>query len=335
MTDLLHLDPESYRVYILASARKHLLVEGRQDRRAFLALQDEYAVHLGEGARDAFDIDTAENLRGFGDGVGNREKVESVLASTASRPYAAKLVGFVDRELRGFECNGEARDAIGGHHQQGRLVWSRGHSLESYCLDFRLLRRPLRAFSPTDHFDKALKLLQRLLPQLLLVGCALTLAGNRTRLMRITRGSVSWEVLGLSNGGVLLDTENWLARLKRLQKLDPCRAGQLVTAYISCWSTLSGSPHEVLRWMCDGHLGLALVWAAYGRCVYEVCGSMEEQARRNEVQRVLMTEENARLNACVDSWAQGALEGTSEYPRCVFELLGLHQPAERPADSAC
>lgn len=80
-------------------------------------------------------------------GPSKRERVEYVCAKALNTPEARKLVGFVDREFREFEQGDTLRDLLDGHQTVGRVVWSRGHSIENYNLDGYILRQSLRNHS--------------------------------------------------------------------------------------------------------------------------------------------------------------------------------------------
>ena len=168
--------PAEYRNILRMTRRTHLLVEGKMDKRFFSTLIDEWRqedlVGVSTSGFDV-DIDTAETLIEFLPPLGNREKVEIICQEVAKTDFAVRLVGFVDREYREFCANpGELEDTIRGHHIEGRLIWSRGHSFENYFFDTDVLHTPLRDSCTADNTEVALVLLKRVLPSLLRIACA-------------------------------------------------------------------------------------------------------------------------------------------------------------------
>jgi hypothetical protein len=134
---MIQYTPAEFRNFLMMSHDKHLLVEGIDDKIAFKLLFEELS-----GKHD-IKIDTAERLINFERPLGNREKVEEICRTVTGRSFADKLVGFVDREFREFEWDNDIRDNLGQHKVDGRLVWSRGHSIENYFFDFIILREAL------------------------------------------------------------------------------------------------------------------------------------------------------------------------------------------------
>ena len=120
--------PNDYHHYIRFSTKRHILVEGRDDKRLLKALLNEL---IGEPAMRTVEIDTAEQLIGFDEIAENRKKVEAVNDRIANKPYGNKIVCFVDREFRGFDLD-RMHDDVGEHRVSGRLVWTRGHSVEFF-----------------------------------------------------------------------------------------------------------------------------------------------------------------------------------------------------------
>ena len=88
---------DDYIIYIFASHKKRLLVEGSDDYRLFCRLFD---LFTEKGA--SIDIDDASCLIGFETAIGNREKVELVCSTLRGKDFSNKFVGFVDRDYRGF-----------------------------------------------------------------------------------------------------------------------------------------------------------------------------------------------------------------------------------------
>jgi hypothetical protein len=275
-----------------------------------------------DARRDAIDIDSAQDLIGFNRSLGNREKVEEICASVEDTPYAQRLVGFVDRDFRGFEIGASLGDDVGRHTVLGRLVWSRGHSAENYFFEFATLREPLRDFSVTEYFDRALDRFETVLEPTIGLACAATLAGRECNLLWVIP-KINWRMVQVSPPAVTLARAIWQEALVERHNLTPLQADAL-GARLDTWRRLvSASDYSVVRWLCHGHAGLAFIWAVYARCVFDVCDEAEPSVREGHARRVLKAEESVRFNACAARWARRALRDECEYPMEVLRLLGL------------
>lgn len=328
-------DLESYRTWLRMSEHRHLLVEGSGDKQVFLLFLDEFSRQpdSAESTRDVR-IDSAENLIDFGTGVGNREKVEKVCESVSGSKCAERLVGFVDRDFRGFERGEVLEDSVQDHKVSGRLVWSRGHSMENYYFDFDTLRKPLRVLSDSSQFGKALSLFEVVFEPTIRLACAASLAGAALGRLTLVKGSVDQEILELGPSGeqgLAVDAGKWKATLTGRHHATSELAQQLVESFLF-WSTAAQScDFQVVRWMCHGHVGLAYIWAAYSRCVLEVCRHEDygEREAAREASRIMQLRESVRFNACAGEWVQRALGDHCSYPAEVFRLLGVRIPDSR------
>jgi len=327
----LSYDLPSYRNYVRFSHTRHLLVEGRSDKRLFQALFDQLSTRVNlPNHGGCVEIDTAESLINFpnaAEGIGNREKVERVCQSVEGQPFAEKLVGFVDREFREFDFAPDLRDRISGHKVSGRLVWSRGHSIENYLFDFDILRRPLRSLSTTDRFREALDLFETVFQTTIRLACAASIAGYRLGKLNLVSKSVNWEVLTIdpAQGQLALDYDAWKQKLVKRHSL-PAEQTSALVEQVRSWSSVVGSSDwHIARWMCHGHIGLAFVWAAYGRCVHEVChrASSDHKKAAAEARKVLKADSSVRFNVCAEWWVQRALGNHCDWPVEVLQLLGL------------
>jgi hypothetical protein len=326
----LQYDPAGYRGYIQYSHEKHLLVEGRDDKRVFALLLDEFFGQMVQGTgskRDNIKIDSAEHLVDFGIPIGNREKVEMICDSVSTLPYADRLVGFVDREFREFERDPSIDDRIGRHKVTGRLVWSRGHSIENYYFDFDTLRQPLRTFSVIDYFRDVFELFERIFEQTIRLACAASLAGDELQRLKPIKSSADRDIFDIAFSGsevtLTIKLNAWKACLLNKQRLSEGTADGILEHFRLWYDRVKEADFRIVRWMCHGHIGLAFIWAAYSRCVCEVCQRAGRSNPETEARRILKAEESVRFNTCAEVWARRALGNQSEYPVEVLKLLGL------------
>jgi hypothetical protein len=316
----------SYRSYLNYSHDRHLLVEGRDDKRVFELFLDELFEQTSYPEIRRVCIDTAENLIEF-EKAGNREKVEAVCESVSEMPYSDMIVGFVDREFRRFDYEPHLTDSIEGHLISNRLIWSRGHSIENYYFDFELLRQPLRLFSVTDRFSEALDLFESVFEKAIRLACIISLASYEVEMLDPARGSIGREIFRIKQEGDItleLDLDTWQFILTEQIRLTTGMTDRLIERFLSWAEHIEKTDFEVVRWICHGHIGIAVIWAVYSCCVGWICRQQdcEEDAER-EARRVLKADESVRFNACAEYWVQKSLGNHCLYPQKVFDLLGL------------
>jgi hypothetical protein len=319
LSDVLSYDPASYRNKIRMSSIKHLLVEGKDDRKLFKVLLEELL-----GSSHDIKVDSAENIN-FGYAIGNREKVEIICNSLSNSSHADKILGFVDREFRGFEIGEVINDTIGAHNIVGRVVWSRGHSVENYYFDFDVLRKPLRSFTATPFFDDALSLLESHLSEVLRLACATSLTGYELGYINVLKRSIDTQTISLSiiDEEVHFDLSHWNDTLIKRQGLVPATAESVINTYETWINRLKNLDANIIRWLCHGHTGLAFIWAAYAACVQHTCYLAGVQDHNKEARNVLKAEESVRFSVCADIWTQKACRNLAEHPIEIFKQMGL------------
>jgi hypothetical protein len=315
--------PSEYRNWIRMSYRKHILVEGSDDKRLFIILLRELGVE-----RSDIDIDSAEALTGFGN-LGNRERVEEICRSVVGKAYAGKLVGFVDREYREFQFAPVVVDNINQHLVVERLVWSRGHSAENYFLEYDILEDPMLAFGVSDYAADALEVFEDCTPSAIRLGSCLSLAAEQAirdgviGSAKMIRGCLSTAVIAQVRPDIVLDRQAFHKELVSKQRASNQMAHKFLDLVDKYESHLSGCEVTTLRWLCHGHLGLSLMWTIYARCVIETSNQAGHGASVHEGQRVLRADESVRFNACAQAWAKKAASNQVDWPSDVLQLLGV------------
>lgn len=322
-------DPAGYRNLLRMSNRKHLLVEGKDDKRLFKILLDE----LYDGKHN-IDIDAAECLIDTGI-PRNGDKVEEVCRSVEGTQLASKLVGFVDREFRDFGIGEALQDHINKHKVSGCLVWSRGHSVENYYFDFRTLRHPLRTFSVTEYFDEALSLFEEVMPATIRLACTISLVGDEAlrndliKKLMILDDSVSAEFLTINSPNIDLDRTMLKGKMTEEKNVPSELADQVILSLNSWQARVEAADFDVVRWLCRGHTGLSLIWKAYSRCVFSVCQRAGATNPAAEAQKALSAQETHRFNLCTEFWTRKALGSQTDYPLEVLRMLELPEPVFR------
>lgn len=327
----MQFNESDYRRYVMMSHRCHLLVEGRDDKRLFGILFEE----LFDG-ESTIDIQSAEDFDALG-GMGSREFVEFVEASIHSREYAQRFVAFVDREFREFEYGPPVLDRLKTHRVYNRLIWSRGHSIENYLFDFETVRRTIRAFCVSEYHVLALRHYKRVFCDSVRMGCAVTLASielqktNHISHLDLLKNSLNWECLRVDEGVLEVDYQALATILTRRMRMDQTRAKHCIEVLGQWHKVAREADYEVCRWLCHGHIGLSILWTAFGSCVYQAALESGNTRPQDEVQKVLRACETVRFNACLDGWCTKVIDDECPYPSEILTLFSLNPRAYKPA----
>lgn len=313
----LFYSPAGYRIMVAMSSSKFILVEGEDDKRSLMYLKSEL-----------FSKDTSIRIHGanqirFGTDIGNRERVEQICQAVKGKNYATRFVGFVDREFREFELGDKIIDLISCHNIIDRLIWSRGHSIENYYFDFKILYRPLRHYSTTSFYEDALILFEQVFEQAIKVACAIGLAAYEHGLLKPAKSSINWEILVLKSYKLTINLQEWEKILVQKQKIQKVEANFLIGSFQTWLEKVSETDFKSIKWLCHGHIGITFIWATYARCLFEVCRKAGVSEPQREVRKVLGADETVRFNGCASEWAQQVSNQSCEYPSDIFEYLGL------------
>lgn len=344
------IDPISrYKLKLEFSHKIHLLVEGKTDKILFERLFDEIFYQTNQRlSRDDIFIDSAELLTGFSKfkaRLGNRERVELIYQKLKNESCASKLVGFVDREFREFDISEIIQDKLSEHNIQGRLVWSRGHSIENYFFDISILRDTLRILSFTEWLNDALKAFENIIFSTIRLACAISLAAKDSKYIKAVQNSIDWQIVEIHDLNVSLRIDDWKQSLLKNQKFSDEIVKEIVERYIYSHSIIETTDFSVVRWICHGHIGINTIWAVYIRCVYEVClkkfqvdlaQTSQDSANLEEIRVKAARQEANQLHekikkdiithVCGCHWASKIIGNQFDYPLKVLTLLGIHLP---------
>jgi hypothetical protein len=306
-----------YISYVLTSHKRKLLVEGSDDNRLFNRLVDVF-----DKQRKLVDIDNASQLIGFDQPIGNREKVELVCSTIEGTKFSEKLVGFVDREYRGFNWNLELQDQIQAHYVSGRLVWTRGHSIENYYFDFNTLRDPISTLSTTIYYQSALRLFEKIFEKAVRLACVASLLSVEIGNYQIIKSAMTWEMLSIIDNDLTIDLTKLTRTLRK--KNAPENIINLIKDRFDYYNGLVfTADYEIVRWICHGHMGLSFIWAAFKRSVYEVSKADGCEDPKNEVNRALEARDEIRFNTCAIKWIERSLGNECTFPSEILRMLSL------------
>jgi hypothetical protein len=305
-----------YRNKLRMTRHSILLVEGPQDRQAFQVLIAEARDAGWQTDRDMV-IDTAVSIIAGEEGVtNNREKVERVFEGLDRLPAGTRAAGFVDRDYRGFNL-AVLSDEIEGHHQVGQhLVWSRGHSIENYFFDYVIMHHTIRSVAMTEQYDAAIRVLEARFDTLIRLACAIALAGKEHNRLTMLPATIDSDTITFSEFSVDVAEGTWLNRLTR-HGCDEGLAQAIIQSHRTWHGALADVPPATIRWLCHGHVGFRVIWAAYGLCIRHSGGDDSEVARTRRAPDLTWFDVSAH------AWAQRATTGTVDWPEAVLTILGF------------
>lgn len=310
---------DAYRIVIRISADRRIMVEGNSDRNIFLRLFG--ALKDSGQLRQSVVIDTAEHIESPPNRtMSNREKIEAICVSLKGTAEAHRFVGFVDREFRNFTLSEPVSDDVGGHYVADRLMWSRGHSIENYFFDYPTFSYAVKCLSASEHCFEALARLEPIFPSVLQLACAMGLAARAHGKLDAIRHTVRWQELRL-HGAVAIDKAAWVHHVQKEHHWTET-GSETVSEAVDIWlAKLKRCDHDTVRWLCDGHLGVAVSLAAYERAVYDVTDADTKAAH---------TALTARREQCLMSsameWARRACSGSAVWPEALIQLLSASAP---------
>lgn len=301
----------------------HILLEGSRDK-AFFARMCEAALDVLP--EDHVAITTAEELRSDVSILGNRDKVEHVCNLIERKHFQSRFVGFVDREFREFTCSESIRDELRSHCRKGRLVWSRGHSIENYLFEYQVIRQTLLDFSTNDDVGrKALEVLQAQFQEIMRIACALGMAAFRQKQLEVVRRTVNWKTMQLTDGKFQWDIGEWNTALAQGSGLiESCRVS-LVEGFQQWHEIAKMSDPNDVRWACDGHIGFKLIWAAYVRAVNDIAATIPNIKPKytNQREKLLSIDDAVKFKSSTSYWADMKGADINDSPALCLDMLGI------------
>jgi hypothetical protein len=303
---------EAFRIRLWQTNAKVILVEGPEDQRAIRFLVERHRAEKGGTARSV-QVDTAAIVDlPPGAAHGNREKVEWCCEHIDS----PKLYCFADREFRGFTIADEIRDEIEDHQVNGRLVWSRGHSIENYYFDAQILDPPLTYLAALSQvLAPALDLFKEVFPTLLQQIGALSLVGRELANLERIEASIQWSMFAIAGSKIEVNLAAWKTNLRAVNMSDDVidKVTQTYERYIS---TVVAADLETVRWLCHGHIGMRIIWCAFAYCAYHASNQDDREPRQ-----VLQTAAKLRAASCARSWVEQSISGQATFPQVLIQML--------------
>ena len=308
-----------------------LLVEGKDDSIFFQLIRDELLKLVDRSnvgqmkALSCIEIDTAEIIKSPQDNpIGNRSKVEYICKMADDLSLNQSLVGFVDREFREFNLSPYFEDCLKVQNNIGRVVWSRGHSVENHLFEFVILRDTLRDIGINSMYpiQDALDIFKMNFKSIIALSCATSLAAKDVALIKALEATMPPSCFTFNDCDIHMNMHEWNNFLCQNIRLDSLRSKKFLDQFIYYLEIANGADFETLRWLCHGHIGLNFISSAFEACMNKMLESQHysvEQKKRG----VDKTDRFIRFST---SWIQKQLRESHNFentPIKCFQMLGF------------
>jgi hypothetical protein len=319
----------AYQVLLKTNKHKRLLVEGKDDKQFFRLLIHELS-RYGKGKLDKIIVDSASDFidskhlideEDSRKALGNREKVERICNLISGESYASQLIGFVDREFREFDYE-NLIDQLQVHKIDGRVVWSRGHSIENYLFDRETLSETLKFHLAEAWFENAIDLFDKYFESMILIACSISMSARELeKITKLKDSAINWKMLKLSSGEIYLETDKWTNELTSMKKISINEARIMIEKYELWLRRISCADFNIVRWICHGHIGFNAILALFRFCIARSCpdeniGSPEKYLGNFKNEK--------HFNFCTNVWLKKVINNQCEHPLEVFRELGFH-----------
>jgi len=320
-------DPRSYRVYLMNSKYKHILVEGKDDKYLVERLYQDFLAETGKHTENQIHVDSADDFI-KGDELipfsNNRQKVKYIANSVIGKPYSGKFIGFVDRELDEFEWDyeyhSELKDIINTHDIIKRLILSRGHSIENYIFDISILCDVLESLSSITYTNQVIHNFRETFESTLRIACSVGLAASKAQVLQKADSTIDYSLLEIaSSTEVAFEFEEWVKKLVD-KGISTTQEQNLRLNYIAYNEQVAKASMSLVKWICPGHIGFDFIKALYERCVLDMCPSTKD---KNKERSGITWASKKLLYTCINYWVKKSPQNQDDYPRVISELLGL------------
>ncbi|MEG3439965.1 DUF4435 domain-containing protein [Pannus brasiliensis CCIBt3594] len=328
----LQLTPEEYVTEIIMSEDRFLLLEGSDDQDFFTLICNYLKKNGAQISAEKLDslksivIDTAERIQGE---IGNRDKIEKIceLVSQESSNVNRRVVGFVDREFRGFEYDNYLKDHIKTHKINNRLIWSRGHSIENYFFEISTLKEAFNDYLVSSFYQEAFEIFESKFNHTLRIACALSLAGLSANLLKLIDRSLDWQCIDITSTSIEINLEKWSDILmSRKFNLDQLRIRNLFNQFETYLNRTDQCDIETLRWLSHGHIGFNFMFVVYTKCLFIATSSDQRKNPSDEAKKVNKNKDT-RFPTVANAWIRSKsveFQGndTHDFPlRCFWILV--------------
>lgn len=305
----LQYDIATYLTSVKMSSKIRVLVEGVDDRSHVSNIISSFF----KSAK--YKIDLASEIKGSCSVTmkNNRAKIEKIHNSTKGNNEYTRLVFLCDREVRGFSFDPVILDNVPGHFIDGNLSWTKGHSIENYFLDLRLVTTGLRFLTSSAHKDSAIQLFESHFESSIRLIAKLTLASREFGSSAFPCGAIKWENITVTpQGGVSIDSSSiknprWPEFKKILNGFNTC---------------VDNSDVEICALLCRGHTAIVMLKRIFAACLFSTISSTGDKAAAEYDANALENiSERIVSNALSEAWIGSVRSGNADYPAPLIEAI--------------
>lgn len=317
--------PQEYRIYLMNSSEKHILVEGKNDKYfiertlSYLANQ----IKKPELTEQVL-VDSAESLIKADSGTGNnKQKIQEIAKSIVGKSYSQRFIGFVDRDFDMFDWDYEQtqilQDNFPGHNIEERIIRTRGHSLENYLFELDIVSKFFDINTTIPNAQTATNLFRQIFKSVIYSACTVGLAATKSSLLQRIESGIVWRnFIELTSGEINFLLEEWLNFLTDERGIPDCKILELKQNYKIYIQPINQTSFEIVKWLCHGHIGYDFLREAYIKCVMQIIKDSKEADSK-----VNWTTKDKMFQQLINYWVQEIFSNNRIYFQEIFEMLDL------------
>jgi Protein of unknown function (DUF4435) len=267
-------------------------VEGNDDSIFFQLIKDELIKKSNENNLvdlTSIEIETPVCIKApDGEILGNRGKIELICNTADQISFRGLLLGFVDREFREFALDGKIQDILNSHNKVGRVIWSRGHSLENYFFEFEKLRDGLRDYGINSSYPivEVLDLFKFNFDEIVDTACAISLSAKKNSLIEVIENSLDSSIFDFTDNQIKFNLTKWDHFLYSKKKLDESRRTSLIVEFNNFSTMINDCEDQTTRWLCHGHIGIKFIYSAFEACIIRICDMKNVSPDERRIRKV-------------------------------------------------
>ena len=269
--------PQQYRIYLMNSSQKHILVEGKNDKYFLERMLSYLANKINKPElTEQVSVDSAEYLIKADSGTGsNKEKVEEIANSVVDKDYSHKFIAFLDRELYLFDWDYEQtqilQDNFPRHNIEKRIIRTRGHSLENYLFEVDIVSNFFNLNTTISNPQAATNLFRKIFKSVIYSACTIGLAATKSSLLQKIADSIFWRnFIELTSGKINFLLEDWLNFLIDKRSVSDSKNSEIKHNYKIYIQLINQTSFDIVRWLSHGHIGYDFLREAYIKCFMEI-----------------------------------------------------------------
>lgn len=307
----LKYDIPNYVASVKMSAKKRILVEGKDDKSHIKNLLN--VTSRGHKVK----VDTAENLKGdcARTAKNNRAKIEKIHEITKQTLNHENLHFLCDREFLRFEITDHIDDLMSGDEVDGNLNWTIGHSLENYFIKEDIVCRAYRFLCGSEYKNDAEELYKKVFGSALKLIATITLAAKAVERCSFPAGTIKWNDFKVESGTLNFDIEEW-------RKLNNnSMADNFYNEYRKFLPIVNKTNALICSRICRGHTAMVLLQRTFSVCLNEVAKADDARISSKLASDFSKIKESTLASALCESWLQGVSDGKAVYPERLINSV--------------